>query len=378
MGHRVESELKEELEKFRWLADAYRIASCPILSGAYLADYLLFEPEFASELIEVDAALRCLHKRIDDPRMQPILSQLFAKLPIEKAIKAWDQALSEIFAFAHFESLGILHSLGWPSDFPGQHAPFDFAIKIEGNILAGDVKPANGSGYRLLEQNLRRCVSEHATQTGVAVPRVTIRYHGPLTQEIVGDNLQQFVLDFKQKIAKHPLSESQTIALTIGSTNLTIILGDTEELGGGITGTSVLSDALAPTFKNHIEDKGRHGGKYDVRFLLAYVRLPGRGLQTSRLTLASATRLQKQLRRSEVPLQIGLAPYFSAPELNILNRGSLRVRLPIGRRVFLARVCCHCLGAILTPVPCFLEDIHEGKQRFSLSYGVWHDDADGE
>jgi hypothetical protein len=36
------------------------------------------------------------------------------------------------------------------------------------------------------------------------------------------------------------------------------------------------------------------------------------------------------------------------------------------------------LGAMLTPIPCFLEDIHEGKQRFSLSYGVWHDDTDGE
>jgi len=377
MGHRAESELKEELKKYKGLADAHRIASCPTLSGTYLADYLLCEPEFAGELIDVDAALRCLHKRINDPRMQPILSKLFDKLPIEKAIKAWDQALSETFAFAHFESLGILHSIGWPSDFPGD-APFDFAINMKGNIVAGDVKPANGSGYRLLEQTLRRCVSEQAAQSGMADPRVTIRYHGPLTQEIVGDNLRQFVLDLKQKIANHPLSEPQTFALIIGSTSLTVILGDTEQLGGGITGTSVLSDALAPTFKNHIEGKGRHGSKYDVRFLLAYVRLPGRGSADLKTHASFGDTLAKAIKEIGSPTSDWLGTLFLCPGTQNTEPRffeSSTANWPTGLS---GKTLSHCLGAMLTPVPCFLEDIHEGKQRFSLSDRVWHDDADGE
>ena len=181
MEHQAESDLEQELKKYKGLADAHGIASCPTLTGTYVAEYLLFEPEFPGELINADAALRCLHKRVNEPRMRPILSKLFDRAPIEKAIKAWDQALSEIFAFAHFESLGILHSIGWPSDFAGDDAPFDFAIEIEGNIVAGDVKPANGSGYRLLEQTLRRCVAEHAAKLGIAEPQITIRSRGPLT-----------------------------------------------------------------------------------------------------------------------------------------------------------------------------------------------------
>jgi hypothetical protein len=121
----------------------------------------------------------------------------------------------------------------------------------------GDVKPANGSGYRLLEANLRKCVSEQAAQSGIPDPRVTIRYRGPLTQEIVGPNLRLAISDFELKITKKPLSEPQSFALTIGSTRVTVIVGDTEELGGGMTGTSVLSDALAPTLKGHMHAGSR-------------------------------------------------------------------------------------------------------------------------
>jgi hypothetical protein len=312
MGHRTECKLEEELKKFKGLASAFEVASCSTLSGTYLADCLLCNPDFACELADVDAALLRLQSRIDDSRMQPILSKLFGQLSTLKAVEDWDQALSEIFTFAHFESLGILHSIGWPSDFAGD-PPFDFAIDIQGNILAGDVKPANGSGYRLLEANLRKCVSEQAAQSGIADPRVTIRYRGPLTQEIVGPNLRLAISDFELKIAKKPLSEPQSFALTIGSTRVTVIVGDTEELGGGMTGTSVLSDALAPTLKGHMESKSRSASKYDVRFLLAYVRLPGRGAADLKTHASFGDTLSKACKMLESPTSNWLGTLFLCP-----------------------------------------------------------------
>jgi hypothetical protein len=56
MSDRAESELEEALKKYEGLAAAHGIASRPSLSGTYLADYLLFEPELSDELIDADAA----------------------------------------------------------------------------------------------------------------------------------------------------------------------------------------------------------------------------------------------------------------------------------------------------------------------------------
>src|SRR5438874_1957119 len=100
MRHRTESKLEEELKKFKGLASAYEVASCSTLNGTYLADCLLCDPDFACELADVDAALLCLQSRINDSRMQPILSKLFGQLSTLKAVEDWDQALSEIFTFA--------------------------------------------------------------------------------------------------------------------------------------------------------------------------------------------------------------------------------------------------------------------------------------
>jgi hypothetical protein len=378
MSDRAECELEQELKKYKGLTEAHGISSCPILSGTYLADYLLSEPELSDELIGVDAALRCLEKRINEPRVRPILSKLFDKRSVEKAMKAWDQALSEIFAFAHFESLGILHSIGWPSDFPGEDAPFDFAVDIEGKIVAGDVKPANGSGYRLLEQTVRRCIAKQATTSGGINPQITVRYHEPLTQEVVGDNIRDFAQNFSQKITSHTMTESQTFDLTIGATRLTVILGDTKQVGGGITGSSVLSDALAPTFRTHIEEKGKHGSKYDVRYFLAYVRLPGRGSSDIKSHASFGDTLAKAIKPIERPVSDWLGALFLCPGTpNTEPRffESSNPNWPTGLSV---NVLSHRLGATLTPVLCLIEDIHEGKTRFSLSYGASQRSADDE
>jgi hypothetical protein len=210
MPHTTESSMEEELNKFKGLASAYSVASRPRLVGTYVAECLLYHPYFANELDGVEAALLRLQTRIDDPRLKPILGKLFGQL------EDWDQALSEILTFAYFESLGILHSIGWPSDFSGD-PPFDFALSVPGGILAGDVKPANGSGYRLLEADLRKCVAEEATRSGTADPGVTIRYRGPLTQEVVGPSLRSATSDFAKMISNKRLSEPETFFLTIGS-----------------------------------------------------------------------------------------------------------------------------------------------------------------
>jgi hypothetical protein len=362
----TEAQLKEELQKFKGLTSAYQIASSPALSGTYLADYLLCEPDFVSELTSVDVALLCLQKRISDARMQPILSKLFERLPTDKGILAWDQAVGEILAIAHCESLGILHSIGWPSDFPGQHAPFDFAIKIQGIVVAGDVKPANGSGYRLLVQLLRRCVSEQAAQRGIANPPVTVRYRGPLTQEVVGSNLQQVLSDFKSKIAGRPLSEPQTVVLPIGSMNVTVILGDTEVLDGGITGTSALSDTLAPTFKRHIENKGSQGSKYDVCFFLAYVRLPDRGSADLKTHASFGDALAKAVSLLGRPTSDWLGILFLRPGTQNGEPRFFENSQAIWPGGISAEAFSQGLGAMLIPLPRFLEDIHEGKQRFDL------------
>jgi hypothetical protein len=375
MSDRTESELEEELEKYKGLAGAHGIASRPPLSGTYLADYLFFEPKWSDQLMDADAALLCLHRRINEPRLLPILSKLFENRSLDKAIKAWDQALSEIFAFAHFESLGILHSIGWPSDFPGGDAPFDFAIDIGGTIVAGDVKPANGSGYRLLEQTARRCVAEQTTRLGVVAPRITLRYHGPLTQEIVGDNLRDFAQRFSERITGQDMSESQTFDLTIGGTRLTVILGDTEQLGGGITGTSILSDALAPTVRNHIEEKGRHGQMYDVCYFLAYVRLPGRGSADIKTYASFGDTLGKAIKS---PVSSWLGALFLCPGTPNTEPRFFESSNPSWPTGLSGDTLSHGLGATLTPIPHFLEDIHEGKTRFSLSYGVSQNSTDGE
>ncbi len=319
-----ESEAKAELEKFKGISSAYHIASCPPLSGTYLTDSLLGEPDFAPELLALGAALLQLGTRISDRRVKAILDKLFERLPPQKAVKSWDQALSEIFAFAHFESLGILHSIGWPSDFPGD-APFDFAIQIQGNIVAGDVKPANGSGFRLLEESIRGCVSERAVESGTETPRVTVRYKGPLTQEIAGPNLRKVVSDFKSKIADADLSESQIVDLTIDlgsvlgstmeglSTRIAVYLGDAAPLGGGITGTSILSDALALTIKRHIEGKGNHGSTYDVCFFVVYVRLPGRGSADIKTHVSFSDAVAKAVRALGIPTSYWLGSLLLQP-----------------------------------------------------------------
>jgi hypothetical protein len=286
------------------------------------------------------------------------LSKLFERPSTLKAIRAWDQSLSEIFVFAHFESLGILHSIGWPSDFPTD-APFDFAINIQGNIVAGDVKPANGSGYRLLEQTLRRCVSEQAEQLAIAVPRVTIRYHGPLTQEIVGAALESSLIsDFKLRIVDLSLLEPQTFVLPIGSTIVNVILGETEELGGGISGTSLLSDALAVTFKNHIEIKGSHGSKYDVPFLVAYVRLPGRGSSDLKTYASFGDTVAKAITLLGSPTSSWLGNLLLCPGTQGSKPRFYKSSNAIWPVGISANTLSHGLGAMLTPVPRFLEDIH--------------------
>jgi hypothetical protein len=378
MSDRAESELEEALKKYEGLAAAHGIASRPSLSGTYLADYLLFEPELSDELIDADAALRCLQKRMSEPRMRPILSKLFDKRSLDKAMKAWDQALSEIFAFAHFESLGILHSIGWPADFAGGDAPFDFAINIDGNVVAGDVKPANGSGYRLLEQTVRRCVVEQTTRLGVVVPRITVRNHGPLTQEVVGDNLRDFAQRFRQKLASETMSESRTFDLTIGATRLTVLLGDTKQFSGGITGSSSLSDALAPTVRSHIEEKGRHGDKYDVRYFLAYVRLPGRGSADIKTYASFGDTLAKAIKPNEIPTLDLLGALFLCPGTPKTEPRFFQGPNPNWPTGLSGNTLSQRLGAILTPVPSFLEDIHEGETRFRLNYGNSHHSADGE
>ncbi len=248
MPHTTEFAVEEKLSKFKALAGAYSIASRPKLVGTHLADCLLHQPYFANELGDVEAALLRLQTRIDDPRLKPILGKLFGQL------EDWDQALSEILTFAYLESLGILHSIGWPSDFSGD-PPFDFALSVPGGILAGDVKPANGSGYRLLEANLSKCEAEQATRSGTANPGVTIRYHGPLTQEVVGPSLRSATSDFAKMISNKRLSEPETFVLTIGSTRVAVMVGKTKDHGGGITGSSALSDRLAPTLAGHLKAK---------------------------------------------------------------------------------------------------------------------------
>jgi hypothetical protein len=369
--------LEEELKKFNGLASAYEVVSCSTLSGTYLAECLLCDPDFACELSDVDAAFLCLQSRIGGSRMRPILGKLFGQFSPLNPVEDWDQALSEILTFARFESLGVLHSIGWPSDFAGDHPPFNFAINIQGNILAGDVKPANGSGYRLLEADLRKCVSERAAQSGIADPCVTIRYRGPLTQEIVGPNRRLAISDFELQIANKPLSEPQSFILTIGSTRVTVIVGETKELGGGMTGTSVFSDALAPTLKSHMESKGRSADNYDVPLLLAYVRLPGRGAADLKTHASFGDTLSKACKILEGgPISNWLGTLFLCPGTpdteSRFYEGS-NAAWPTGLS---AKSLSQDLGAALTPLPCFLEDIHEGKKRFSISDKVWRDDAD--
>lgn len=194
----------------------------------------------------------------------------------------------------------------------------------------------------------------------------------------MGDNLRHFVLDFKQKTATHPLSKPQTFALAIGATSLTVIVGDTEQIGGGITGTSALSDALAPTFKDHIGAKGRQGSKYNVRSLLTYVRLPGRGSADLKTHASFGDTLAKAIKEIGSPTSDWLGTLFLCPGTQNTEPRffeSSNGNWPTGLS---GKTLSHCLDAMLTPVPCFLEDINDGKQRFSLSYGVWHDDADSE
>ena len=47
----------------------------------------------------------------------------------------------------------------------------------------------------------------------------------------MGGNLRDFAQNFSHEITSHPMSETQTFDLTIGATRLTVILGDTEQLG---------------------------------------------------------------------------------------------------------------------------------------------------
>jgi len=194
----------------------------------------------------------------------------------------------------------------------------------------------------------------------------------------MGDNLRDFAQNFSQKITSHTISESQTFDLTIGATRLTVILGDTEQLGVGITGSSILSDALAPTFRNHIEEKGRHGSKYDVRYFLAYVRLPGRGSADIKSHASFGDTLAKAIKPIESPISDWLGALFLCPGTPNTEPRFFESSNPNWPTGLSGNILSHRLGATLTPVPCFIEDIHEGKTRFSLSCGVSHHSADVE
>jgi hypothetical protein len=78
-------------------------------------------------------------------------------------------------------------------------------------------------------------------------------------------------------------------------------------------GTLVLSDALAPTLKGHMERKGRSASKYDVRFLLAYVRLPGRGAADLKSHASFGDTLSKACKILESPTSNWLGTLFLCP-----------------------------------------------------------------
>src|ERR1700722_10161265 len=144
MNGLTDSGMRHMIKSFSGLDKAYELCSCPSLNGTYIGEDILGTPDFVSELESLSLALLRLRSWIEDARMLPILKRLFAPKSGAKTVKVWDQALSEIFAFAYFESHSVLRSIGWPADFPSD-APFDFALEVEGVTIAGDVKPANGS-----------------------------------------------------------------------------------------------------------------------------------------------------------------------------------------------------------------------------------------
>jgi hypothetical protein len=62
-------------------------------------------------------------------------------------------------------------------------------------------------------------------------------------------------------ISNKRLSKPKTFFLPIRSTRVTVMVGNTKDLGGGITGSSTLSDKLAPTLEGHLKSKGKSASK---------------------------------------------------------------------------------------------------------------------
>ena len=364
-----EIRIQEALRKFQGIESAYHLMSSPPLERTYIGDCILVDSHFEEELIALNTALLQLDRWRNYPRFEIILRSLFGQVPIQKAIKEWDQALSEILGLAYFEAQGILCHIGYPADLPGHHLPFDFALKIHEGLIPGDIKPANGSGFLLLETALRKCVLDMAASLGTTPPLIAIRYHGPLTQEVVGQELCRLTSQFKSRLANIHDWTPQVLELAIGldrvtgpeakvlSTKVYVFLGKVTVPGGGITGTSILSDVLATTFKKHIRHKGGQCKEEDPAFIITYVRLPGHGSSDikNHVTFGDTVAKTIQMVGNSTPKWFGnlflpTGSNVEKPRFYASNTGMCSSSIS-------AASLSNQLGAMLTAVPTFREDI---------------------
>ncbi len=249
---------------------------------AYISELLrLFESDQIDfGLSEVDAALETLLTRftVDDLREQ--IQDLFCSDSNLSQAK-WEKALTELYAFAHFEHRGLLYSLGWPPGYSST-PPFDFRAWVAGEIVLCDAKPASGNALYVVRHAIEEIIDQWAARHALTGVQAFVNYRGTMTQQIVGPALRQgsAIAQFAADLDTYDDIPATPLKLTLGRSRIEVTLaaGHSRQVSGGTQSVDALVTSLVPTVTKHVIQKAKLSSANGSRpFVLVYVHLPGSG-----------------------------------------------------------------------------------------------------
>lgn len=259
----------------------------PSLSVCYIGDLLRTIRDEGFDyygLTDVENMADILISRFGATALYEQLNDFFVDSDAALSKARWFKAVTEISALSHLHNLGALASLGWPPPSAGSSntPPFDCRIKSSGGAIPCDVKPASGSGFKLVRDKLGPVIQNWSLTNNLSGIDFFIRYRGSVAQQLLGPVLRQTtsVQQFESTLNRHTIPPAVPIQSTIGGTHFDIIVtgSGSSNVSSGFQPASALIKAMLPTLVKHVKKKGGSAAAAGhTPFLLCYVRLSGIG-----------------------------------------------------------------------------------------------------
>jgi len=272
------------LRRFPTLFGVFRRASEPDLSICYVGVLLraIRDVEDDFGLSDVETRLTTLTQRWPISQLENI-ERLFADNNGKVGSEAdWFSVLTELYGISHLDGLGRIHSLGFPPRSPQNRNPaFDCEISCPGLPILCDIKPASGSGFALVRDELRVVIADWAMQHGLGSVDFFTQSQGTISQPSLGPQIRHSggVAAFEFALSGHTTVPGSPLPLALGTTSfdVTLVPAATVVSSSGVQSVSARIQSLVPMLLKQIRNKADAAQRSQRQFILCHVRLPSSG-----------------------------------------------------------------------------------------------------